>query len=152
MTGTKTERAQIYVAVDAIIMSDSGKLLLIKRNKEPFKDCYALPGGHVEKDELLKEAIVREVKEETGLDVYPVAMMGVYDDPKRDPRYRLISMVYICRFEKEPNESKFKFDEKEIQEVCLVPIVDVLAGKIKLGFDHEKMVKTYHQILMLGKR
>lgn len=145
-------RDPIYVAVDAIIVSEDNKILLIKRTKEPFKDMYCLPGGHVEKDEFLKDAIKREVKEETGIEIDPVAMMGVYDDPKRDPRYRLISTVYICRPVTQLKKENFKHDKKEILDVELIPLKDVLEEKVKLGFDHLKMIKTYDMIMKLGKK
>jgi 8-oxo-dGTP diphosphatase len=87
--------SDIFVAVDAIILSEDNKVLLIKRTTEPFKGMYCLPGGYVGKEELLKDAIKREVKEETGLEIDPVAMLGVYDEIKRDPRHRTITMTYL---------------------------------------------------------
>ena len=62
------ENKKFVVCVDGIHVRD-GKLLLLKRNVEPFKGCWHVVGGHVEEDESLKEALKREFKEETGLDV-----------------------------------------------------------------------------------
>jgi ADP-ribose pyrophosphatase YjhB (NUDIX family) len=62
------EHKKYVVCVDGVYVKD-GKLLLLKRNVEPFKGCWHVVGGHVEEDESLKEALKREFKEETGLDI-----------------------------------------------------------------------------------
>jgi ADP-ribose pyrophosphatase YjhB (NUDIX family) len=59
---------KFFVCVDGTYIKD-GKTLLLKRNTEPFKGCWHLVGGHVEENETLKEALRREFKEETNLDV-----------------------------------------------------------------------------------
>ncbi|TAL47058.1 NUDIX hydrolase, partial [archaeon] len=56
--------------VGAIIEKD-GKILFTKRNHEPFKGKWALPGGHVEQNETVEDAVVREIKEETNLYIQP---------------------------------------------------------------------------------
>ena len=139
----------MILTVDAIILIDD-KLVVVQRNTEPFKDKLALPGGKVKEKELLREAVVREVREETGLDVKPFAMLGVYDNITRDPRGRYISMVYLCGLEKPFKE--FKFDKKEIKDVQLIDLKDVLEDKILLAFDHNQMVKNYRALLGLGKK
>lgn len=63
------------VCVDGVYVNE-GKLLLLKRNVEPFKGCWHVIGGHVDKDESLKEAVKREFKEETGLDVVVGSIVG----------------------------------------------------------------------------
>jgi ADP-ribose pyrophosphatase YjhB (NUDIX family) len=59
---------KFFVCVDGVYMKDE-KMLLLKRNIEPFKGCWHLVGGHVEENETLKDALKREFKEETSLDV-----------------------------------------------------------------------------------
>ncbi len=73
------------LTVDAVIIRN-GKILLIRRKNDPFRGCFALPGGYVEKGEDAKGAVIREVEEETGLVVRPLRMSGVYDSPGRDKR------------------------------------------------------------------
>ncbi|MGI0051988.1 MAG: NUDIX domain-containing protein, partial [Nitrososphaeraceae archaeon] len=65
--------------VDAIIQKSSS-LLLIKRKNHPFKNQFALPGGFVNEGETIENAIVREVYEETSLEVHPIDILGVYSD------------------------------------------------------------------------
>jgi 8-oxo-dGTP diphosphatase len=79
-----------------MILVESGKLLLIKRAKEPFKGEWALPGGRIEDNETAEQCLKREMKEETGLDVEPVRFTGLYSDPERDPR-RVIAASYVVR-------------------------------------------------------
>ena len=71
--------------VDIIIEEDS-RIALIKRRNEPFKDHLALPGGFVNEGEKVEDAAKREAQEETSLDVDLIDILGVYSDPKRDPR------------------------------------------------------------------
>jgi ADP-ribose pyrophosphatase YjhB (NUDIX family) len=59
---------KIVVCVDGVFVKD-GKLLLLKRNVEPFKGCWHVVGGHVEENENLKAALQREFREETSLDI-----------------------------------------------------------------------------------
>ena len=64
-----------FVCVDGLYVKD-GKILLLKRNVEPFRGRWHVAGGHVEDNETLKEALKREFKEETGLDVEVGDLMG----------------------------------------------------------------------------
>ena len=80
--------------VDVILQRDS-KVLMVRRRKDPFKDRLALPGGFVNEGETVEEAMKREAIEETSLEVEPVDILGVYSDPKRDPRKHILSVVFI---------------------------------------------------------
>jgi 8-oxo-dGTP diphosphatase len=73
------------------------RLVLIRRGNEPYKGCLALPGGFVEKDETVEQAVIRETKEETGLATAIVRLIGVYSDPGRDPRGPTVSICYQLR-------------------------------------------------------
>ena len=66
---------KFVICVDGVYVKD-GKLLLLKRGVEPFKGYWHVVGGHVEEDETLKEAVKREFKEETGLDVVVGSIVG----------------------------------------------------------------------------
>ena len=71
-------------------------ILLVKREKEPFKDSWCLPGGYVKTDETSKQAAIRILEKETSLkDVY-IQQVGVYDAVDRDPRGRTISSSYMA--------------------------------------------------------
>lgn len=71
-------------------------ILLVKRGRHPFKDCWALPGGFLQSDETIEECAVREITEETN--VTPVSLMpvAVFSEPGRDPRGWIISNAYAC--------------------------------------------------------
>ncbi|MBI4062623.1 NUDIX hydrolase [Candidatus Gottesmanbacteria bacterium] len=77
----------------SIILEKEGKVLLIKRSKEPFKNYWVLPGGYVEYDEDPRSTIEREVKEETGLEVAVDEVVSVYLIDT-DPRGNSIDIVY----------------------------------------------------------
>ncbi len=81
------------LATDGIVVIDD-EVLLIRRGKKPFEGSYALPGGIVEYGERVEECVVREIKEETGVETKILDIVGVYSDPDRDPRGHFISVVY----------------------------------------------------------
>ncbi|MFH0737727.1 MAG: NUDIX hydrolase [Candidatus Micrarchaeota archaeon] len=82
-------------ACDMILIED-GKILLIKRAFDPFKGMWAIPGGKIEDDETAEGCAIREMKEETGLDIVLIRMTGLYSDPKRDPR-GIIAATYLVK-------------------------------------------------------
>lgn len=82
------------LATDAVIEID-GEILLLERNHPPFEGQWVLPGGLVEPDETAREACVREVREEVGIDVTVEEFVGLYDDPDRDERGN-VSAAYRC--------------------------------------------------------
>ena len=84
------------IAADPIIL-DRNKVLLVKRSYEPFKGKYDFPGGFLEEGETIEQTCVREAKEETGLDVEPVEILGVYSKIGRDPRGQTLSVSFICK-------------------------------------------------------
>jgi ADP-ribose pyrophosphatase YjhB (NUDIX family) len=83
------------LAVNAIITKDNG-ILLVRRGIEPFKGLWSLPGGFIEYDEAVEDSLIREVKEETGLDVKPIRVLGVYSQPTRSPTKHVVTICYQC--------------------------------------------------------
>jgi 8-oxo-dGTP diphosphatase len=82
-----------WLTVDAVVERD-GKVLLVRRRNPPFEAMYALPGGFVEAGETVEQAVVREVREETGLQTSISRILGVYSDPARDPRGHTVSVIF----------------------------------------------------------
>lgn len=85
------------VTVDVVAFTreeDVLLVLLVERNQEPYQGLWALPGGFVGMDESLENAAARELAEETGLVGIPLNQTSTYGDPRRDPRGRVISVVY----------------------------------------------------------
>jgi 8-oxo-dGTP diphosphatase len=84
------------LTVDCVVFHE-GSVVLIQRAYEPFKGWYALPGGFVEIGETVEDACRRETREETGLIVQDLRLIGVYSDPARDPRRHTISVAFLAR-------------------------------------------------------
>jgi ADP-ribose pyrophosphatase YjhB (NUDIX family) len=87
------------VGVGAVIV-DAGRVLLVRRGTEPLKGHWSLPGGLVELGEELLGAVVREVREETGLVVEPVELIELLDRIHREAdrvRYHYVIADYLCR-------------------------------------------------------
>ncbi len=86
--------------VDAVVFGigregDSLEILLIERARDPFKGCFALPGGFVEMDEDLDQAVKRELAEETGLVLADSEQLHTFSSVDRDPRGRVITTAFV---------------------------------------------------------
>jgi 8-oxo-dGTP diphosphatase len=85
------------LAADCVVFDTEGRVLLVRRKYPPFQGQYALPGGFVEIGETVEDACRRELREETGINVGALRLVGVYSDPKRDPRGHICSIVFLAR-------------------------------------------------------
>ncbi|MGB7842807.1 MAG: NUDIX hydrolase [Salinimicrobium sp.] len=90
-------KQDISVTTDCVVIfknDRSEKILLVKRKKDPFKNSWAIPGGFLEKDEPLEVGAIRELKEETGLELKEVSQLKAFGKVHRDPRGRTISVAF----------------------------------------------------------
>ena len=126
-----------YLSIDGIIeVYEDGifqGIVLIERKHEPFG--LALPGGFVEVGETVEHALVREMKEETGLDVEIDRILGVYSEPDRDPRFHTATVVYVAKASGQPKGG----DDAKV--ASLYALIDLPLDK--LVFDHGKIVADY---------
>lgn len=126
------------VTVDCVIFGyekNSLKLLLIKRALEPFKGKWALPGGFVKIDETLDEAAQRELTEETGLQQVYMEQMFTFGAINRDPRDRIISIVYLALVNLS-DAAQVKGDT-DAEDAAWYDVNELP----KLAFDHQEIVK-----------
>lgn len=121
-----------YVTVDAIIELPEG-IVIIKRSNPPFG--WALPGGFVDYGESMEDAVIREAKEETNLDLIEVEQLHTYSDPKRDPRFHTIGTVFIAKAKGVPKAGD---DAAGLKVIKLSEI-----GKLQFAFDHKKILEDY---------
>ena len=83
------------LTADCVVIDGKGRLLLIRRGHPPFKGQYALPGGFAEVGETIEQTCRRELLEETAIKAGRLELLGVYSDPKRDPRGHTCSVVFM---------------------------------------------------------
>ena len=121
-----------YVCVDAIIEIDGG-LVVIERTNPPFG--FALPGGFVDRGESLEDAVRREAKEETDLELADVKQFHTYSDPSRDPRFHTITTMYTAKGIGTPNAGD---DAKALR---VVPFAELRS--LKYAFDHAGVIDDY---------
>lgn len=122
----------------AIIPFPNNQILLIKRNTRPFVGYWALPGGRMDPGETIKQTIVREVKEETGLTVEIVDKVGEFIEKgvKDDIDYE----YYPTCFEVKPVGGGIKKQDSEIQEIQLFNLNELPKP---LAFEHDLMIRDY---------
>lgn len=86
------------VTADCVVMTKEAvpRVLLIERGFEPFKGCWAFPGGFMNMDESTEQCAIRELEEETGLQVTDIHQVGAYSKVDRDPRGRTITIAYLA--------------------------------------------------------
>jgi 8-oxo-dGTP diphosphatase len=122
----------------AIIPFPQNKILLIKRNTIPFKGYWGLPGGRMDPGETIEQTIVREVKEETGLDVAVICKIGEYIEKgvKDDVEYEYYPTCFVVK----RVGGEMKRQESEIQDIQLFSL-----NKLpnQLAFEHDKMIINY---------
>ncbi len=126
-----------YLAVDGIVRLWEGErfvgIVLIERLNPPLG--LALPGGFVEVGESVEQALLRELKEETGLSVRINRLLGVYSEPSRDPRFHVVSVVFVCDAEGEPKAGS------DAKRVHVFKTEDIPFER--LVFDHAKVLKDF---------
>ena len=122
------------LTADIFIFDDDFNFILIKRLNDPYKDCWALPGGFVEYGESVESAAVREAKEETSIDVELIDLVNVYSRPDRDPRGHTVTVAYTAKGDL--NSKKADSDAKDIGIFSKDDI-----DNLKLAFDHGEIIK-----------
>jgi 8-oxo-dGTP diphosphatase len=125
-----------------IIIEQNSRILMIRRKNEPYKGCLALPGGFVNEGERIEDAARREANEETSLNIGLSEILGVYSDPKRDPRGHLMSTVFIAMIpvgnDTEAVQASAQDDAAEIHWINLDDL-----DNSTIAFDHKKILFDY---------
>lgn len=130
------------VTTDIVVRYYPNQVLLIKRKNEPYKDCWALPGGFLNDNETLLECAKRELEEETGLKLTNLRFQFIADNPTRDPRGRTLSAVYYaCVYQKLP--LKPADDAIDCRWMFLEDIMHF--DRIPLAFDHFEILSRVLQ-------
>ena len=133
------------VTADCIVITKEAepKVLLIERGEEPFKGCWAFPGGFMNMDETTEQCAIRELEEETNLKVSEVHQIGAYSKVDRDPRGRTVTVAYLAIIDT-PMTIKGLDDAAKAQWFPLTALPE-------LAFDHDEIVrdaiKKYNEIV-----
>lgn len=123
------------VTADSVVFcndSDGLSVLLIERANEPFKGCWAFPGGFMEMEEDAEDCAKRELKEETGLEIRTMRQLGAFTDVDRDPRGRMVSIAYYAIIEKSDVKGSDDAAQARWFQIDSIP---------PLAFDHDKILR-----------
>lgn len=132
----KLRVSELGHTVDAVIQTDDENIILVKRKYAPYKGKYALPGGFIKYNEDPKQAVIREVREETNLIVEILNKIGTYDQKGRDPRGRVVSIAFKCKLIKDLSRIKGG-DDTIVAEA--IPIEKI--KMMDLAFDHKQILR-----------
>jgi 8-oxo-dGTP diphosphatase len=121
------------ITADIFIFNEDFEFILIKRKNEPFKDCWALPGGFVEYGESVECAAIREAKEETSIDVELIDLVNVYSKPDRDPRGHTITVAFTAK-----GDFSSKKADSDASDINIFSHEQL--EEIKIAFDHKQII------------
>jgi ADP-ribose pyrophosphatase YjhB (NUDIX family) len=124
-------------AIDAIIHNEKNQILFVRRTNDPCKNHLSLPGGFVNYGERIEDALRREVKEETSLNIEPLEILGVYSDPDRDPRGHIISTVFVCLI----MDNLRGKDGDDEDGMCWINLNEI--ENKTYAFDHKMIIEDY---------
>ena len=123
------------VTTDCVVFGFDGhdlKILLIERGIEPYKGAWAFPGGFLNMDETAEQGALRELREETGLDLNYLKQVGAFSDVDRDPRTRVITIAFYALAKK--SEVQGGDDAAKAQWFALNEVP-------RLAFDHDYILR-----------
>jgi ADP-ribose pyrophosphatase YjhB (NUDIX family) len=123
------------VTADCVVITKEAtpKVLLIERGEDPYKGCWAFPGGFLNMDETTEQCAVRELEEETGMKILGLQQIGAYSKVDRDPRGRTITVAYLAVIDS-PCEVTGQDDAAQAQWFPLNALP-------KLAFDHDDIMR-----------
>ena len=129
------------VTADSVVFcngSDGLSVLLIERANDPFKGCWAFPGGFMDMEENAEDCAKRELKEETGMEVRSLEYLGTFSEVNRDPRGRTITIAYYAVVEKSD-----VIGADDASQARWFPIDSIPS----LAFDHEEILRAALKVL-----
>ncbi|HMB17494.1 MAG TPA: NUDIX hydrolase [Candidatus Paceibacterota bacterium] len=126
------------ISADCVLIKNN-QVLLIKRTIKPFEGNWVLPGGHLEKEETIEEALQREVREETHLNLNDYQLINVYSEIDRDPRERTVSIAFLSQnFE---GKLKGSSEGRELKWFSQNNLPN------NIGFDHQEIIKDAFNLI-----
>lgn len=126
-------RPAVTADVVVITRDEEPMVLLIQRGKDPYKGCWAFPGGFMDMDETTEECAIRELREETGLTLKLSGQIGTYSKVDRDPRGRTITVAYFATV----NHPVAVTGLDDAAQAKWFPVKDLPP----LAFDHDEIMK-----------
>ena len=133
------------VTADAVLFAEKDGLLyvlLIQRGNEPFKGCWAFPGGFLEMDETVARCAERELEEETGIVLTDMQLVGIYSDVDRDPRGRVITAAYTAMTAKPEANAADDAAAAKWWPLNALP---------ELAFDHDTILEDAKRVLKINR-
>ena len=129
------------VTADSVVFcngSDGLSVLLIERANDPFKGCWAFPGGFMDMEENAEDCAKRELMEEAGMEVRSLEYLGTFSEVNRDPRGRTITIAYYAVVEKSD-----VIGADDASRAKWFPIDSIPS----LAFDHEEILRAALKVL-----
>jgi 8-oxo-dGTP diphosphatase len=139
MPGPITPRLAADTIIELVDRPERPIVLIERRNPPPG---WAIPGGFVDVGESVEHAAIREAREEVSLEIALVALLGVYSDPRRDPRGHTATVVYVAQARGAPRAA-----DDAMNVGVFAP--DAFPGQ--LAFDHAEVLRDYLRFRRAGE-
>lgn len=130
------EHTCIKATVGALIESD-GRLLLEKRNHDPFNGLWCIPGGHIDYGESVEKALIREVREETGLQVINYSFFNYYTEYYDELNWHAVALIFVVY-----TTGSLKMQPEEVQELRWFTREEL--HSLSFAFEHRQIVEDFY--------
>jgi 8-oxo-dGTP diphosphatase len=120
--------------------SERSTILLTRRNVNPFKDYWCLPGGHIDDYEPVEQAVIREVKEETNLDFAPKTFVGWFEEIFPEHNFHAVALVFAGT-----GSGVLQQQPDEVSDMAWLTLDEALA--MPLAFTHNLVLQQYARSL-----
>lgn len=131
--------------VTGVVFPEGGDLrtvLLTRRNVQPFQGYWCLPGGHIDDGETVKNAVRREIREETGLGFEPENFIGFFDEIFPEHHFHAVVLAFSG-----PGSGTLRHQPEEVTDIAWVPLDQALS--MQLAFNHNLVLQCYAKTLAL---
>ncbi|MGC9312752.1 MAG: NUDIX hydrolase [Sediminispirochaetaceae bacterium] len=130
------EHTCIKATVGALIESN-GRLLLEKRNHDPFNGLWCIPGGHIDYGESVEKALIREVREETGLQVINYSFFNYYTEYYDELNWHAVALIFVVY-----TTGSLKMQPEEVQELRWFTKEEL--HSLPFAFEHRQIVEDFY--------
>ena len=145
------QMASHFIGVGGVVIHEN-KVLLVKLTYGPAQGKWLIPGGMVDPGETLGEAVTREIKEETGVQVKPIGIISVRSMVRSIDRLTDLYCIFLCEVKEIPSNTPHAIDDVEITEVVWFPLHRLESDPLVTGYTKKVIKAAQSQFFLVPGR